>query len=405
MGCAGYKYFFLVECCAARPVRSISLAHFHFLRDINLDHLMLTVFREERKENMLIYIALLQLLCLPLLTSRPEASSAGPQAVAKSAREKGTKMAAQQTSTLYVVTRSTQKFRIGGRDNPSVGLFITRDRGTTWAHRGWHYIKCFSVAVQPGSAGKVLYLACGNGVLKSIDAGERWAITTGWKMTECLKVAIDPVSPETIYAATAYGIFKSTDGGKTWEEKNQGLSSTFTATAIIDAADPAHLFAATEAGIYHSRDRAEHWQRLGLAEKGIRTVIQSPHDARTLLLGTEDDGIFKSTDGGRTWLPVNNGLQHRTIYALAIDPNKAGVYYAGTFRGGVYKSTDAGESWQASNTGLGHMDVHALIVDPRDSNIVYCGTLGGGVFLSEDAGQFWRFIGLETSQVWDFVIQ
>ena len=303
--------------------------------------------------------------------------------------------------TIYAVTRSTQKFRIGKRDNPSVGLFTTTDRGMSWQHWGWHYTKCFSVAIEPGSDGEVLYLACGNGVQKSTDSGKNWAILTGWKMTECLKVVIDPKETQTVYSATAYGIFKSSDGGKTWRERNRGLESTFTVTVILDAQDPKTLYAATEAGVYKSTDAAETWRPLGVIGKEIRTLVQSPHDPKVLLVGTESDGIFMTQDAGKSWAEMNTGLDHKTVYALACDPGNPQVFFAGTFRGGVYKSADGGHTWKASNDGLDFPDIHALLVDPNDSAVVYCGTLGGGVFLSEDGGEHWRFIGLETSQVWD----
>ena len=308
-------------------------------------------------------------------------------------------------SKLYVVTRSTHKFKIGGQDNPTVGLFTTTDFGKNWQHYGWYYTKCFSVAIEPGSNGKILYLSCGNGVQKSIDSGDNWKITTGWEMTECLKVAIDPLNPQNVYSATAYGIFKSENGGESWQEKNKGFESTFTSSVIIDRKKTDHIFAATEAGIYLSDNGAGDWKLIGLQGKGIRTIRQSSGLPETFMVGTEDDGIFMTFDSGQTWQQFNNGLTHLTIYALAFDPNNENILYTGTFKGGVYKSENNGQSWRQINKGLDIIDIHALIVDPKNSDIVYCGTLGGGVYLSENRGEEWQFIGLETSQVWDFLIE
>lgn len=308
-------------------------------------------------------------------------------------------------TTLYAVTRSTEKFRIFGRDNPTVGLFTTSDRGKTWQHWGWHYTKCFSATIEPNSDGKIIYLACGNGVQKSSDSGKNWVITTGWEMTECLKIAIDPENTETVYAATAYGIFKSQTGGQNWQEKNRGFESTFTPDVVVDPHNSQVIYAATEAGIYISTNRAESWRLLGLQGKGIRTITYSSHTTGTLLVGTEDDGIFISTNSGETWQAINDGLESLTVYCLAQDPQHDRVLYAGTFRGGVFKSIDGGNSWKGCNTGLTRLDIHALLVDPTDSNAIYCGTIGGGVFVSEDAGANWRFGGLETSQVWDLTMQ
>lgn len=306
-----------------------------------------------------------------------------------------------KTNKLYVVTRSTKKFRIGSQENPTVGLFSTSDQGKNWRHYGWQYLKCFSVAI---AEKQIFYLACGNGVLKSKDGGKSWAITSGETITECLKIAIDPENSDCVYAATAYGIFKTMDGGRTWQEKNRGLTSTFTPVVLIDREKPQQLYCATESGIHRSDNGGELWQPIALLGLGIRTIVQHPAQPNYLLAGTEDDGVFLSQDHGKTWQQKINGLAHKTVYALTFAPQNPRILYAGTFRGGIYKSTDGGDSWQSVNNNLGNPDIHALLVDPSDERTVYAGTLNDGVWLSQDAGANWRFIGLETSQVWDMVI-
>jgi len=307
--------------------------------------------------------------------------------------------------TLYVVTRSTKVFRLQNKDNPTVGLFATSNKGKSWNHYGWKYTKCFSVSIAQQNNRPLFYLSCGNGVLKSDDGGTNWTITTGWNITECLKTAIDPTDPNIVYAATAYGIFKTTDGGQSWAEKNKGLASTFTPTVIIDSQDHQLLFCATEAGVHRSRDAGEHWEPIGLLGLGIRTLVQHPAQPNRLAAGTEDDGVFISEDYGKTWGQKIKGMTHLTVYALAFAPQNPDVIYAGTFQGGIFKSIDGGGNWQAINNGLRVLDIHALLVDPTDQNTIYAGTLNDGLWLSEDGGANWRFIGLETSQVWDLVIR
>ena len=309
-----------------------------------------------------------------------------------------------KSPTLYVVTRSTKVFRLSNRDNPTVGLFSTNDQGKTWNHFGWKYTKCFSVSIAQQKNRQLFYLSCGNGVLKSDNDGKNWIITTGWNITECLKTAIDPTDPNIVYAATAYGIFKTTDGGQSWAEKNKGLTSTFTPTVIIDPNDPDLLFCATESGVHRSKNGGENWEPIGLLGLGIRTLIQHPKNPELLAVGTEDDGVFISEDYGKTWQQKINGLTHHTVYALAFAPQNPAIIYAGTFQGGIFKSIDNGANWQAVNNGLRLLDIHALLVDPTDQNTVYAGTLNDGLWFSENGGDSWRFIGLETSQVWDITM-
>jgi len=311
--------------------------------------------------------------------------------------------ASAKKKTLYVVTRSTKAFRLGSQDYPSVGLFSTTNDGKTWKHYGWDYTKCFSISTNRSAGKHVLYLSCGNGVQKSVDGGKTWAITSGAAMTECLKTAIDPRQPETVYAATAYGIFKTSDAGKKWQEKNLGLTSTFTPTVFLDHDQSGALYCATESGIHRSDNGVDLWEPIGLIGLGIRTLIQHPSQHDIFIAGSENDGVFVSSDHGRTWVQKSAGLTHTTIYALAVAPDNAQVIYAGTFRGGIFKTEDAGATWSPSNQDLTNLDIHALAIDPENSNKVYAGTLNDGIWLSENAGKSWRFIGLETSQVWDML--
>src|SRR5512145_1281714 len=91
-----------------------------------------------------------------------------------------------QQETIYMSVRSSSKTRLGVSDNPTIGLFVSRDAGATWEHHGWRdQIKVFYT--EAGSDGTI-WSACGNGVLRSTDGGATWKITTGWEVTEALKV-------------------------------------------------------------------------------------------------------------------------------------------------------------------------------------------------------------------------
>ncbi|MDE3056494.1 MAG: exo-alpha-sialidase [Bacteroidota bacterium] len=312
-------------------------------------------------------------------------------------------LAASAQDTLYMSVLSSHAYRIGAQDNPIVGLFGSADGGNSWHHEGWiNYIRVFyTEAASDGT----LWSACGNGVLRSTDAGASWKITTGWQITEALKVRADNSDPSVVYAATAYGIFKTTDHGATWKKKSRGLPGRFTADVIIDEQNHAHLFAATEEGVYVSRDAGGHWMLCGLKGKGIRMLLQEQNNPQTLWAGTEDDGLLKSENDGATWKPMNNGLSAKTVYALASNPSDSRLLFAGTHGGGVFRSRDGGEHWTQQNNGLTNLVVHALLVLPSHPQSVFAGTLNGGLFRSDDEGNSWKFVCQPEAQVWGLSVR
>jgi hypothetical protein len=139
--------------------------------------------------------------------------------------------------------------------------------------------------------------------------------------------------------------------GASWSEVNCGLSinGTFVQALAINPATPTTLYA-------------------GLA--------------RGATLG----GVFKSTNSGGCWNPVNDGLTDLDVQALVIDPTAPGRVYAGTSSGGVFQSTNAGAGWIAVNPGLTNRSILALGIDPTGSTSIYAGTAGDGVFKLSLAG-------------------
>ncbi len=308
-----------------------------------------------------------------------------------------------QSETIYMSVRSTRRTRLHVSDNPLIGLFVSRDAGKTWEHKGWRdQIKVFHS--EAGTDGTI-WSACGNGVLRSTDGGATWKITSGWEVTEALKVKVDPSNPDVIYTATAYGIFKSSDHGETWREKNRGLVSTFTSDIVVDRRNSARLWAATEGGIYTSAHRGERWALAGLRGKGIRTIVQDPTRPKIFWAGTEDDGVFRSDDRGKTWQSFNHGAPLITVYAIAVDPKNSNTIYLGTHESGVYRSDDGGKSWHQKITGLKNLVVHALTILPSNPKIIFAGTINGGLYRSADGGETWEFNSQEEGQVWGLSVK
>ena len=307
--------------------------------------------------------------------------------------------------TLYGCVINNKTFVVGA-DNPRTGLFYTSNDGKDWHHVGWTNGRPFGMTIDTSTHPSTIYLAEGNGVHKSFDGGKTWAIKTGWEITEVQKITIDPKNHDILYIATPYGVWRSTDAGGTWARKTKGLKEvrdTFVTSIIIDQSNSSRVLISTENGVFESTDAGESWRAYGLQGKAVRRLIDG-QTSSTLLAGTEENGVFVSEDWGRTWQERNGGLNHKTVYALAIDPNDPSTFYAGSFKSGVYRSSDGGRTWKNSTKGLTNLDIHSITISPKDSKTLYVGTVGGGVFKSIDAGESWTYIGLESCLVWDLRI-
>ncbi|MDO9085212.1 MAG: hypothetical protein Q7U53_03290 [Anaerolineaceae bacterium] len=106
-------------------------------------------------------------------------------------------------------------------------------------------------------------------------------------------------------------------------------------------------------------------------------MVTSPTDAKTIYAGTWGNGVFKSTDGGLSWIKSSNGLGDLLINSLAIDPQNPKILYAGTYNDEIYKSTNAGETWFHSSQGIqDYAVVYTIAVDPHNPDIIYIGTRG-----------------------------
>jgi hypothetical protein len=225
-------------------------------------------------------------------------------------------------------------------------------------------------------------------------------------------LAIDPVTPSTLYAGTeGGGVFKSTDSGASWSAVNTGLPSGDLGPSVqalaIDPLTPSTLYAGGLAdpfsgtrGMFKSTDGGASWTAIntGLTTINVRMLAIDPKTPSTLYAGTAyynesmTVGVFQSTDGGASWSPVNTGLtEDLDVGTFAIDPLTPTTLYAGTYGSGVFKSTDSGGSWSAVNTGLGNLDVRALAIDPVTPSTLYAGT-AGGVYRSTNNGGSWTAV-------------
>ncbi|HHS13006.1 MAG TPA: hypothetical protein ENN03_04475 [bacterium] len=303
-----------------------------------------------------------------------------------------------RSQIIYAGILGNRKYVVGA-ENPPIGVYVSPD-AEQWAHICWTNCRVFDVFVVPNTQGQVIYVAGGNGVLKTVNGGLHWKIVTDWKITEVQAIQAEAPSGRRVVIGTAYGIYVSEDGGDTWLEGNKGLEETFVSGLQMDRYHTRRIWAGTEGGLYRSLDGGLSWETTGLKGVAVRCVIQHPNDSDRLLAGTENRGVYRSEDGGLIWETCGRWPDSLTVYDLAFDPGRNEVIYAGTHGNGVYRSTNGGMSWKSYGR-LTHPVVHAVAVHP--SGFVLAGTVGGGIFINHK-GRTWEHAGLEGAQVWSLFI-
>ena len=297
-------------------------------------------------------------------------------------------------------------------------------------YRGGRTVAAAGVPRQPN----VFCIGVNNGgVWKTTDYGLTWMPLFDGQPTQSIgAVAVAPSDPNIVYVGSGEGlqrpdlsvgdgIYRSADAGRTWT--HLGLrGARQIAAIIIDPADPQRLFVAAlghpygpndERGVFRSTDGGATFQKVLYKDENTgaidvafdpantQTVYavlwaarQGPWEYDNAYVGATS-GLFKSTDGGATWLPLTQGLPaaadglSRIGIAIApTDPNR--IYAWVTARtSGLYRSVDAGANWTLMNAeprvwGRGD-DFANVRVDPTNANIVYAANTS--TYRSTDGGR------------------
>ncbi len=267
------------------------------------------------------------------------------------------------------------------------------------------------------------YVVPGDGVYKSEDGGKSWT-NKGLKESQQIgAIVVHPQQPNTVWVA-AYGphrvsggergVFKTTDGGKTWTNVLHPSDHTGCWELHMDPRNPDVLYAVAhqrqrylstsimggdESGIYKTTDGGTTWNRLkgGLPQKMVGRIGMaiSPIDPDRLFAVVEakekkDRGTYSSSDAGASWTRVGDYVSTYANYCQKVycDPRNIDRVYAMDMFNQV--SNDGGKSFSRLGEDLKHVDNHVLWLDPSDPRHLLSGC-DGGLYESFDGAGTWTF--------------
>src|SRR5438309_2330785 len=285
-------------------------------------------------------------------------------------------------------------------------------------------------------------VSIGDGICKSTDGGETWNHVGLEKSERIARIAVDPKSSDTVFAAVPgalwsdsadRGLYKASDGGKTWKQVLKGANlSTGCTDVAIDPTNPNTMFACmwdfrrkgweyrsggdgpgkpSASGLFRSNDGGETWTEVtpeanrGFPKKpyGRLAVAIAPSNSKRVYCFVESpaSALFVSDDGGATWeqRDKSNWMVWRPFYfaRLVVDPKNPDRLFKPD--GALILSEDGGKSFAMVGGFQGsHGDDHDVWVDPVNPQTVFAGDDGGMWYSYNGGSKWWKGENLPVSQ-------
>ncbi|MEZ5082926.1 MAG: T9SS type A sorting domain-containing protein [Bacteroidales bacterium] len=271
----------------------------------------------------------------------------------------------------------------------------------------------------------------GAGIYKSMDGGETWEYTGLPDSRNIGRIAIHPENPDIVYVAAMgnlfadspdRGIYKSTDGGLNWDQSLFVSDSTGGIDLVIDPQSPEIIYAAmwervrrpnrrsyggATCGIFKSTDGGGSWVELvnGLPSPGNNVgrigISISNSDPNILYAIYADktgyfDGVYKTVNGGELWIQTNDDDLEYSYQSygwwfgrIKVDPVNPDIAYVIGFD--LYKTTNGGNSWTNISYISVHVDQHEIYIYPENNNLLFLSN-DGGFYTSTNGGNSWTWI-------------
>ncbi|MEP7341821.1 MAG: glycosyl hydrolase [Acidobacteriota bacterium] len=248
--------------------------------------------------------------------------------------------------------------------------------------------RVIAFAVDPNDRAKYFIAVASGGVWKTVNAGTTWTpVFDNYGAFSIGAVALDPKDTSTVWVGT----------GERNSQRSVGYGD----------------------GVYKSEDGGRSFRKVGLEKsEHIGRIAIDPRDGKVVYVAAQgplwsaggDRGLYKTTDGGKTWKAVLSISENTGVTDVVLDPSNADIVYAASWQrrrhfytlinGGpesaIHKSTDGGTTWTKLRGGLppGELGRIGLAVSPVEPNVVYAtveaAAQGSGIFRSNDRGATWE---------------
>jgi photosystem II stability/assembly factor-like uncharacterized protein len=261
----------------------------------------------------------------------------------------------------------------------------------------------------------------GNGVYKTLDGGKSWQHLGLAETHHIGRMVVHPRNPDVVYVAalgrlwgpgTERGLYKTTDGGRTWTNTKFVDADTGFVDVAIDPESPDTLYAASYqrrrtpfgfngggpgSALWKTVDGGASWTKLtkGLPEGEIGRVAvavyaREPNIVYALVEHAKEGGVYRSEDRGESWSKISSTNPRPSYYSkIRIDPaSDRRIWVLGA---SMYTSEDGGKTFKTDVVDKIHGDFHALWIDPASSDHMLLGS-DGGIHVSYDRGRSWDFV-------------
>jgi len=345
------------------------------------------------------------------------------------------------------ISRTNPNVMYAAVDSNDMSMYRSLDGGGSWelVHIAGH---AAGLAISPVNSNNAIYTNLETAVYQTLDGGNIWRPVVGGvagqldakkraaggKVQPWTAVAFSNDNPKIVYSAKVRGssrggiwpaepadVFRSTDEGKTWKQVGICELCSSVQTIVVKEGDPNSVWFAADGGLLFSSDGGSTWSsnvishldEIANEPQNIKELkppkviglAAQPGNPGTMLAASSESGIFRSTDGGTSWVRSNEGLTSSKLHRVQFSISNPNVAYLAT-HDGVFRSDDAGKSWTERNQGLLDKHVNPIAIHPTNEDIVFVGTSnemytihpehqrrglyeGGGMYKTVDGGKNW----------------